>query len=63
MTGDPTEDGNQAHGSDVFLDSVFDGIDRLQEDGGVAPEMAHRPSNDLSPPRPSAKNRRTGQWM
>jgi len=43
MTANPTDDGNQLHDEEVFLDSVADAINRLQEDGGVAPEIAHRP--------------------
>lgn len=56
----PVSDGNQAHGSEVYLDSVFDGIDRLQQDGGVAPEIAHeRPDPSVVPP-PDMTNRRVG---
>jgi hypothetical protein len=39
----PLSDGNQLHGEEEYLDSVEDAINRLQEDGGVAPEIAHRP--------------------
>lgn len=41
----PVSDGNQLHGEEQFLDSIADAINRLQEDGGIAPEIAHRPPN------------------
>ncbi|EJY55010.1 hypothetical protein URH17368_2165 [Alicyclobacillus hesperidum URH17-3-68] len=58
--GTPVPDGNQAHGSELFLDSVFDGIDRLQQDGGVAPEIAHRPQDEVEVPPPAIARRRIG---
>ncbi|WAH35105.1 hypothetical protein [Alicyclobacillus dauci] len=60
MSNSPVSDGNQAHGSELFLDSVYDGIDRFQEDGGVAPELGHRPENQVEPPPPQIARRRTG---
>ncbi|WP_067622737.1 hypothetical protein [Alicyclobacillus acidiphilus] len=58
--GNPTSDGNQAHGSEWFLDTVYDGIDRLQEDGGVAPELAHWPTELGDVPPPLIERRRIG---
>ncbi|MDP9729856.1 hypothetical protein ACOJUR_09735 [Alicyclobacillus tolerans] len=29
--------------NETYQDSVLDAIDRLQEDGGVSPEISHRP--------------------
>jgi hypothetical protein len=43
MKGTPLSDGNQMHGEEEYLDSMQDAILRLQEDGGIAPEIAHRP--------------------
>lgn len=58
MRGDITQDGNQVHGDEVFLDSVFDGVDRLQEDGGISPEILHRTSDQVDPPPPNIPRRR-----
>lgn len=43
MKDSPVSDGNQLHGEEADLDSIADAINRLQEDGGIAPEIAHRP--------------------
>lgn len=59
MPNNPVSDGNQLHGGEVFLDSVYDGVDRLQEDGGIAPEIVHRPSSQEDAPPPRIMRRRS----
>jgi hypothetical protein len=33
---------SSSHLDDSYQDSVLDALDRLQEDGGIAPEVMHR---------------------
>lgn len=61
MSGDPTSDGNQLHGEELYLDSIADAINRLQEDGGIAPEIIHQPTEDVDAPPPCILRRRSEQ--
>ncbi|EPZ53137.1 MULTISPECIES: hypothetical protein [Alicyclobacillus] len=60
MGNNPTSDGNQMHGEACYLDSVMDQVSSLQTDGGVSPELPHRPASQLQPPSPKIPRRRNG---
>ncbi|MFB5190542.1 hypothetical protein [Alicyclobacillus fastidiosus] len=60
MGNDPTSDGNQMHGEARELDTVMDQVSSLQTDGGVSPELPHRPVDQVRPPAPRIVQRRSG---
>ncbi|GMA63941.1 hypothetical protein NZD89_01135 [Alicyclobacillus fastidiosus] len=59
MGNDPTSDGNQMHGEACELDTVMDQVSSSQTDGGVSPELAHRPVHQMRPPAPRIARRRS----